>query len=179
MFKRFLLGNPSSAILALALLGCGRGETAAAPPGATTPSPSSPTSPAPPTAPPAPPPSVSEPPAKPRIDVIVRALEVPARVQHDQEFDLTLELQNSASGGPVAGIANVEIRARISGPTGATNVLLGSAQFRDLAAQQAQRKTLRVRAPHQPGLWTATASIKPFDFEDAANNQRETPLVVD
>lgn len=126
----------------------------------------------------APPTPVPEP-AKPRIDVIVSAIEVPGRVQHDQEFELTLELKNSAAGGPVAGIVNVGIRARTSSPSGATNVPLGSAQFRDLAPQQAQRKTVRVRAPHQPGVWTATALIEPFAFVDDGNNQGEARLIVD
>jgi hypothetical protein len=124
------------------------------------------------------PPSDDVAPSRPRIDVAVQEIAVPPSVNRNQEFSLTVEVQNLFLEGPAAGVVNVEVRAQLSHPTGTTNIPLGSMVFRNLEPQRSQRETIRIRSPHMPGVWILTATIRPVDFEDTANNEMEARLVV-
>lgn len=117
--------------------------------------------------------------AKPRIDVVIDDIEVPPSVKNSAPLNLTIVARNASPGGQTAGIANVEVRARISDGVGATDLHLGSTQLRNLQPNVAQEKTISVTAPNRPGLWKVTATVSGFDFEDSVNNRREATLVVD
>lgn len=120
-----------------------------------------------------------EPLPKPNIDVVLQTITLPARVNRGQEFNLTLEAKNNTLGSPPAGVANVEIRASLTGPTGGSNIPIGAAQFRDLQPNEPQTHTIIVRAPNKIGLWTVKAVVSPFDFVDESNNDIEKQLAVD
>jgi len=116
---------------------------------------------------------------KPKIDVIIERIDFPARVKRDQEFELTVVLKNNNLRGPAAGMTSLEVRASLIDATHATDIPIYSAVFRDLRPQEPKKQTVKVRAPHQPGLWTVRAVIKPMDFLDEANNERKKQLAVD
>lgn len=117
---------------------------------------------------------------KPRIDVIFLEIKAPQRVKKNQSFKVTISAKNNNLTGSSAPAVNVTIRARTSGLTGATDLVLGTIQFRELAPQQTKKLEAEIAmGPNRPGMWTLYVIAKPFGYVDDKNNTVEARLVVD
>ncbi len=115
--------------------------------------------------------------AKPRANITIQSVEPPDHVDRNGEFTVAVALtSHSLEGASCDG--NVEFRAAINDPAGATNLYLGSLSFRSLGPQESRTETATIRAPNRPGVWTLQATVQPGNCEITAN-RLDVRLIVD